>query len=154
MNRVASRAFAAAFALTFLSACGSGLEPTRSEPQGLHVEGNYQITKTGVDDTCGGPLTPVTVAGTVTHAAGGSRLVIRDGFSAFSGSINADGTFTIAASNTTPHDGAPVVTTFEQGRFSSGVFTARVTLAVDGPSAPQPFAACRVVQTWLGVRNS
>jgi hypothetical protein len=140
-------------ALAAGSACSSGAGPAQPQPQALHVAGSYQITKTGVDDTCGGPLTPVTVAGTVTHAPGGSTLVLNDGFTAFAGTIGADGTFTIPATSTTPHDGAPIVTTFEQGRFDGGIFTARVTLAVDGPSAPQPFAACRVVQAWRGVRG-
>lgn len=147
-------ATAAAVALLSLSACASSGAPTTpSGPQPLHVAGSYQITKTGVEDTCGGPLTPVTIVGTVTHSPGGATLVLNDGYTAFSGTIAADGTFAIPATNTTPHEGAPIVTTFEQGRFEGTTFEARVTLNINGPAAPTPFPACRVVQTWRGVRT-
>lgn len=148
-GRVASLA-----GLIALGGCASSGAPAQpSGPQPLHVAGSYQITKAGIEDTCGGPLTPVTVSGTVTHAPGATSLVLNDSYTAFSGSIAPDGTFTIPQTRTAPHDGAPIVTTFEQGRFEGSGFTARVTLAVDGPSAPQPFPACRVVQMWTGTRT-
>ena len=116
VKRLRALGFTAA-ALAAVSACGSSPSGP-SDPVLLRVAGSYQITKTGVEDTCGGPLTPVTVAGAVVHAPGAMTLSFTDGFSGFTATIQSGGRFTTAPLSTAQHQGAPVVTSFAEGQFT------------------------------------
>jgi len=136
-----------------VAGCASGSSPSAPASRTLEVFGAYQITKTGVEDTCGGPLTPFVTTGTVSHTPGAGTFVLNDGFTEYRGRVAADGAFTIPALNTAPHLGAPVVTSFQNGRFTTDGFTVQVRLDIDGPRGAPAFAACLVAQSWRGVKQ-
>lgn len=139
-----------------LAACGGarGGAPSSPSPSPLlQVGGAYLITKTITENTCDGNLTPATGSGVVTHAPGALTFTLNDSFSAFVGSLMAGGVFAIPAQATPPHLGAPVMTTFENGRFTVGGFEASVRLDIDGPRGQPPFAVCRVSQIWRATKQ-
>jgi hypothetical protein len=140
--------------VSFISAaCGSsgGGPATPAAPQ-LQVGGAYQITKTITENTCDGNLTPAGGSGSVTHAPGGSTFTLSDSFTQFPGTVQANGTFTIASQATAPHLGAPVTTAFESGRFTTAGLEALVRLDINGPLGQPPFSVCRVTQRWQGIK--
>jgi len=134
------------------AACKSQ-SPTAATPRQLQVGGTYQITKTGLEDTCGGPLTPFVSNGTVTHTAGSGTIILNDGFTDYIGNVSTDGALTVPARNTAPHLGAPVVTSFQSGRFTTDGFTADVRLDIDGPHGTPPLGVCFVRQSWRGIKQ-
>jgi hypothetical protein len=122
-------------------------------PTQLRIGGNYTIVKTTIENTCDGNLTPSTITGTVTHTAGASMFTLNDSFSLFPGTVQTNGTFSIAPQPTAPHLGAPVTTVFESGRFTAAGFDAQVRLDTNGPLGTPAFGVCRVSQTWRGVKQ-
>jgi len=136
-----------------LATCGSDPSPSAPASRLLQVGGSYQITKTGQEDTCGGPLTPFVGAGAVAHTPGAGTFLLSDSFTEYRGNVSPDGTFTVAAQNTAPHQGAPVVTSFQNGRFAAEGFNVQVRLDIDGPRGTPAFPACFVAQSWRGVKQ-
>ena len=55
----------------------SPTSPTGSNPGALQVAGTYQISQTGIDDTCGMGNASVSFTGTVAHTAGGTTFIDR-----------------------------------------------------------------------------
>lgn len=139
-----------------LTACGGarGGAPSSPSPSALlQVGGAYLITKTITENTCDGNLSPATGSGVVTHTPGTLTFTLNDSFSAFAGNLMSNGAFAIPTQATPPHQGAPVTTTFESGRFTVGGFEASVRLDIDGPRGQPPFAVCRVSQVWRATKQ-
>lgn len=156
MQRILVTLVSGSLMVLALTACGgaTGGAPSSPSPSPiLQVGGAYLITKTITENTCDGNLNPATGSGVVSHTPGALAFTLNDSFSAFAGNLRSDGAFSIPAQATPPHLGAPVMTTFENGRFTVSGFEASVRLDIDGPRGQPPFAVCRVSQIWRATKQ-
>jgi hypothetical protein len=136
-----------------LGRAGCGGSSAAMAPRLLSVGGSYALTKTVLEDTCGGPVTAFTFAARVTHSPGAAAFVLNDSFNDLAGTVSADGAFAIPHLRTGTHQGAAVTSAFESGRFTANALDVRVRLEVDGPSGSPPFPACAVTEAWHGAKQ-
>src|SRR5260221_11053088 len=93
--------FCGAAALATGVACGGGNSPATPSGAQLAVAGTYDIRKTVTADTCGlsAPGDTFSNPGEVRHTAGASTFVLNDhGTRDLPGTVNRDGTFSLAVS--------------------------------------------------------
>ncbi len=138
-----------AIAILWTAACGGGSSPsTPSGPQ-ISVGGTYDIRKTVVSDTCGlsSPGDSFTNPADVRHTAGATTFVLNDhGTRDLSGTLNRDGTFTLAPQRSIVMGTIGALDTWDPGRFTATGFDVRDT--TDLESRPGGGPACRIVATW------
>jgi hypothetical protein len=138
---------AAAALAALLVSCGG------SSPAALSVGGSYRLSKTVLEDDCGGTITTFVFAAQVRHDPGATSFVVNDSFNDLPGRVESDGTFTIPALRTGTEQGAAVVSAFDAGRFTAAGFEVQVRLDIDRPSGTPPAPACRVRENWQGVKQ-
>jgi hypothetical protein len=145
-NRIIAAALGAA-----LAGCG-GSGPA-SAPAALSVGGTYTLSKAVLEDTCGGQIRTFVFTAHVQHTPGSATFVLNDSFNDLPGLVQPDGAFTIPALRTGTEQGAAIVGSFDGGRFTTAGFDVQARLDIDGPSGTPPFPACRVRESWRGVKQ-
>jgi hypothetical protein len=118
------------------------------------VGGTYDIRKTVVTETCGlsSPGDAFSNPAEVRHTAGATTLVLNDhGTRDLPGTVNRDGTFTLAVSRSVVMGTIDAVDTWDGGRFTTTGFELRNT--TDLASKPGGGPACRVVAVWAGTKQ-
>lgn len=143
-----------AAALAACVACGGGKTPAAPSGPQLAVGGSYDIRKTVVSDTCG--LSSAGDAfsnpGEVRHMVGQTTFVLSDhGTRDLAGTVNRDGTFTLASSRSVVMGTIDAVDTWAAGRFTTSGFELRDT--TDLASRPGGGPACRVVADWSATKQ-
>lgn len=145
------RIWSTAVAATLVAACG-GSSPA-APPQAISVGGTYALTKTVLEDACGGAIRTFVFTARVRHDPGSSSFVLTDSFNDLPGRVESDGSFAIPATRTGTESGAAVVSTFEPGRFTATGFEVAVRIDIDRPSGTPPGPACRVRESWAGLKQ-
>lgn len=145
------RSWSAAGCAVAMAACG-GSSPA-APPSGFSVGGSYALTKTVLEDACGGAIRTFVFTARVRHDPGATTFVLNDSFNDLPGRVESDGAFTIPATRTGTEAGAAVVSTFDPGRFTTAGFEVAVRIDIDRPSGTPPAPACRVRESWAGVKQ-
>ncbi len=141
---------AAAFAAA-VAGCG-GSSPA-APPSGISVGGTYGLTKTVLEDACGGAIRTFAFTARVRHDPGSASFVLNDSFNDLPGRVEPGGAFTIPATRTGTEGGAPVVSTFDTGRFTATGFEVPVRIDIDRALGTPPAPACRVRESWAGIKQ-
>jgi len=144
----------AALAVVGPAACGGGGTPTAPTAPRISVAGNYDIHKTVTVDSCGisAPGSSFSNPGEVRHTAGATTFVLNDhGTRDLSGSLNADGSFTIAPTRGLVMNTINAVDTWDGGRFTTAGFDVRVTTDLE-TSPVNGGPPCRVITQWAATR--
>lgn len=128
----------------------SGSSGKINEPLQISVGGTYSTAVSMSSNTCGSTVSIQPLQTFVTHAAGGTNLILVHGVS-HTGTVNSNASFT--TNPTVVHDpsnGGVQSTIAIAGQFTTTGFTADAT--VDVVQSQQP-NTCKYVVHWIGTKQ-